>query len=189
MTSKPNLSLVRRQAATTSGSQAESLVRHWDPEYQLVGALLHLPRDRVAPILDLVPGSAIWQPDNRWAIDIIRDVVARGADPDPVLVLHTARRRPPDDAARPGESVSAARHHRFAIHLADLYTQAVTPAAARQYARDVLEDAYRRAVDAHATRAAELAQNGASRSELSHHLAGMRATLAELWRRAEAAAR
>ena len=67
MTSKPNLSLVRREAAATSGSQAESLVRQWDPEYQLVGALLHLPRDRVEPILELVPSSAIWQLDSRWA--------------------------------------------------------------------------------------------------------------------------
>jgi hypothetical protein len=47
--------------------------------------------------------------------------------------------------------VSAARHHQFAIHLADLYTRAVTPAAARRYAREVLEDAYRRAAGLHGT--------------------------------------
>ncbi len=132
-----------------------------------------------------VPDSAIWRPDNRWAMEIIRHLVAHHVDPDPVTVLHTARSRgPAETGAAP---VSPRRHHTFAMHLADLYTQTVTPAHARQYAREVLEDAFRRAVGAHGARLAELAENGAPRDELAHGVAAMRTELAELWRRTEAA--
>jgi replicative DNA helicase len=121
--------------------------------------------------------------------ELIVHIVEGGGDPDPVVVLHTARRRPPTDAPQPGKPVNAKRHHQFAIHLADLYTRTVTPAAARQYAREVLEDAYRRAAGLHGARLVELAQSGTSRCELTDYLTEMRATLAGLWRRAEAAAR
>lgn len=63
---------------------------------QLVGALMHGSAAHAAPILELVPDSAIWRPDNRWAVEIIRFLVADGCDPDPVLVLRTpAIGRPP----------------------------------------------------------------------------------------------
>ena len=190
MTAEPSprpLSLVA-QIPRLDG-RAETTLRQWDPEAQLVGALMHLSAATAAPILALVPDTAIWRPDNRWTYEIIGHLVDTGVDPDPVVVLHTARHRPPADTARPAEPVSAARHHQFAIHLADLYTQAVTPGAARQYARDVLEDAYRRAVEMHGTQMAKLAQSDTSRGELNDFLTAMRAELADLWRRAEAAAR
>jgi replicative DNA helicase len=190
MTAEPKprpLSLVEQKPEPVS--QAETLLRQWDPESQLIGALMHLARAQVAPILELVPDTAFWRPDNRWAYEIIRHLVGTGVVPDPVAVLHTARRRPPADAAPPGEPVSATRHHQFAIHLANLYTQAVTPAAARQYAREVLDAAYRRAVELHGIRMAELAQSGTSRTQLAAYLTDMRATLADLAKRAEAAAR
>jgi replicative DNA helicase len=185
--SKPRpLSLVEQN--TEPASRAETVLRQWDPESQLIGALMHLPRAQVAPILELVPDTAIWRPDNRWAYEIIRHLVDTGVDPDPVVVLHSARQRPPADTTHPGEPVSATRYHQFAVHLADLYTQAVTPAAARQYARDVLEDAYRRAVELHGNRMAELAESGAAHRELTDCLTAMRAELADLWRRVRAAA-
>jgi hypothetical protein len=34
-------------------------------EDQLLGALLHLPAAQAEPILELVPDSAVWQPDKR----------------------------------------------------------------------------------------------------------------------------
>ena len=46
---------------------AETPLTQWDCEHQLVGALMHLPAAEAAPILQLVPDSAIWRPDNRWA--------------------------------------------------------------------------------------------------------------------------
>jgi replicative DNA helicase len=189
MTAEPKprpLSLVEQNPEPVS--RAETVLRQWEPESQLVGALMHLPRAQVTPILELVPDTAIWRPGNRWAYGIIRHLVDTGVDPDPVVVLHTARQRPPADNTHPSEPVSATRHHQFAVHLADLYTQAVTPAAARQYARDVLEDAYRRAIELHGNQMAELARSGCSRDELTDYLTATRATLADLWRRAKVAA-
>jgi replicative DNA helicase len=169
--------------------RATSVLRQWDPEAQLVGALMHLPAATAMPILELVPDSAIWRPDNRWVYEIIRHLVDTDVDPDPVVVLHTARGRPPADTADLGEPVSGGLLHRFAMHLAGLYTRTVTPGAAHQYAREVLDDAYRRAVGFHGTRMTQLAESGAPRGELTDHLTAMRAELADLWRRAEAAAR
>jgi hypothetical protein len=79
------------------------VLRQWNPEDQLVGALMHGSEAHAAPILELVPDSAIWRPDNRW-VEIIRFLVADGCDPDPVLVLRTARHRPPADPASAGAS-------------------------------------------------------------------------------------
>jgi|SRR3954465_14105509 hypothetical protein len=62
---------------------AENVWSQWDPEAQLVGALMHLKVDAAAAILVLVPDSANWAPDNRWAYEIIRHLVNAGADPDP----------------------------------------------------------------------------------------------------------
>jgi hypothetical protein len=67
VTSRPKLSVVGQEAATAPNSRAETTLRQWDTESQLVGALMHLARAQVVPILDLVPDDAIWRPDNRWA--------------------------------------------------------------------------------------------------------------------------
>jgi hypothetical protein len=168
-----------------SDDTAEAVVHQWDPEAQLVGALMHLPVSTVAPILTVVPDSAIWLPDTRWAMEIIRHLVTHNIEPDPVTLLHTARGRGPFTS---GEwPVSARRHHRFALHLAHLYTQAVSPALVRQFAREVLEDAFRRAVGAYGARLAQMAENGAGRDELAHCVSTMRTELADWWRRTEAA--
>jgi hypothetical protein len=150
MTAEPNPRPLSLVAQTPDNAEAETVLRQWDPEAQLVGAVMHLRNPQAAAILQLVPDDAIWRPDNRWVYELIRHIVEGGGDPDPVVVLHTARWRPPTDAPHPGELVSATRHHQFAIHLADLYTRTVTPGVARQYAREVLEDAYRRAAGLHA---------------------------------------
>jgi replicative DNA helicase len=167
--------------------RATSVLRQWDPEAQLVGALMHLPAATAMPILELVPDTAIWRPDNRWAYEVIRHLVEREEDPDPVVVLHTAGRRPPADADHLEAPVSAGRLHGFAVHLAELYTRTVTPSAAPQYAREVLDDAYRRAAGFHGTRMTQLAETGAPRDQLTDYLTAMRTELADLWRRADAA--
>jgi replicative DNA helicase len=180
------LALVARSDNVTqsSGRRGEHVAQQWDPEAQLVGALMYLSAADAAPVVEWVPDKAIWRPDNRWAMEIIRHLVAQDAAPDPVTVLHTARSHGPAEAGP--APVSPRRHHRFAVHLADLYTQTVTPRLVRQYAREVLEDAFRRAVGAYGGRLAELAQNGAPRDELAQSVAAMRSELAELWRRTEA---
>jgi replicative DNA helicase len=181
------LALVARSDNDTESSarSAERIAKQWDPEAQLVGALMHLSAAEADPVLKLVTDSAIWQPDNRWAMEVIRHLVTRNADPDPVAVLHTARSRGPTDTG--AAPVSPRRHHRFAVHLADLYTQTVTPGLVRQYAREVLENAFRRAAGAHGARLAQLAENGAARDELAESVAAMRSELADLWRRTESA--
>jgi replicative DNA helicase len=165
----------------------ETPLPQWDCEAQLVGALLHLPAIQAVSVLELVPDSAIWQPDNRWAYELIGYLVAEGRDPNPVLVLATARHRPPADAARPNRPVSSRRHHQFAVHLAELYTRTVTPTAVPQYAREVLDEAYRRAIAQHGEHMQQLAETGTSREDLTEYLTAMRTHLADLWRRGEAA--
>ena len=182
-----SLSLVPQADGGKSDWRAETLLRQWNPEDQLIGALLHMSAAQAAPILELVPDTAIWRSDNRWAIEIIRHLVADGCDPDPVLVLGTARHRPPADALHPDQPVRPRLHHRFAVHLANIYTHAVTPAAAPHYAAELLDEAYRRAVGSHGVGMAALAERNATREELTHYVTTMRAELADLWRRAEAA--
>jgi YD repeat-containing protein len=169
----------------SSNRRGERIAQQWNPEAQLVGALMYLSAAHAAPIVKWVPDNAIWRPDNRWVVEIIRHLVAHNVDPDPVTVLHTARSRGPAETGT--APVSPRRHHRFAMHLADLYTQIIAPHLAQQYAREVLEDAFRRAVGAHGARLTELAEIGAPRDELAHGVAAMRTELAELWRRTEAA--
>jgi replicative DNA helicase len=186
MSARP-LSVVPPPEPDPRRAAPETSLPHWDCEHQLVGALLHLPATQAAPILQLVPDSAIWRPDNRWAYELIGHLVAEGRDPDPVLVLATARHRPPTDTARPGRPVSGRRHHQFAVHLANLYTRTVTPAVAQQYAREVLDETYRRAIAFHGQRMQQLADSEVAREELTDYLTAMRAHLADLWRRGEAA--
>jgi replicative DNA helicase len=143
---------------------------------------MHLPAATAMPILELVPDTAIWRPDNRWAYEVIRHLVEREEDPDPVVVLHTAGRRPPADAAHPGEPISADRLHRFAVHLAEIYTGAVTPAAAPQYAREVLDEAYRRAVGLHGTRMTQLSESGAPRGDIYREVMKVVSLVAEVTR-------
>lgn len=188
MNAHPKLSLVSRTDRLAT-SPAESMVQQWDCEDQLVGALLHMSAAQAAPLLHLIPDTVIWRPDNRWAYEIVRTLVADGRNPDPVLVLSTAKHQPAAESAHSSEAVSAQRHHQFAVHLAALYTHTVNPAAVRQYAREVLDDAYRRAIADHGTRMQQLAESGAPRTVLTDYLTAMRAELADLWRRAEAAAR
>jgi replicative DNA helicase len=180
MSARP-LSVVR----APRGPGAEAPLPQWDCEHQLVGALLHLPAATAGPILDLVPEDAIWRPDNRWTYELIGHLVADHRDPDPVLVLATARHRPAADAGH--RQVSSRRHHRFGLHLVDLYTSTVTPAHVTQYAREVLDEAYRRAIAAHGERLLQLAENGCSRDDLTDYLTAMRLQLADLWRRGQAA--
>ncbi|MDT5368817.1 MAG: hypothetical protein QOC62_3248 [Mycobacterium sp.] len=54
-----------------------------------------------------------------------------------------------------------------AVDLAALYTSTVTPTLVRQYAREVLEDACRRAVGLHGLRLMELAESTATGRELT----------------------
>jgi hypothetical protein len=45
MTSRPTPSVVANIASEARDRRAESILRQWDPEAQLVGALMHVRRD------------------------------------------------------------------------------------------------------------------------------------------------
>jgi hypothetical protein len=175
--------------------RAESIIRQWAPEHQLIGALMYLSAENARSILDLVPDTAVWRPTTRTAIEIIRAVVAEGRDPDPVAVLASARSlRTAGDftSARAVNGLDGngggVRHHELALYLADAYTQVVDSRHVRAYACEVLADAYRRAFRFHGIRMQQLGESNASIGDLANYLFAMEDELADLRRRAEAAA-
>src|SRR6202040_416857 len=70
---------------------AETVAAQWEPEYQLVGALLWHTAAQAKPILAAVPDDAIWRPMTRWIYELVRSLVDDGRDPDPVSVLNRAK--------------------------------------------------------------------------------------------------
>ena len=187
---------------TTNDAQwrTRAVIDQWQPEHQLIGALMWLTASQARPIIDLVPDTAIWRPRTRWAYEIIRALVEAGEDPNPVTVLRRAQTRPPSDdspdsalAAEPDVNPAAPyrprRHHDLALHLFDAYSQTITPAAAGAYAREVLDEAYRRAFTTLGRRMQQFGETGADRADLTNQFTAIRDELADLWRRAEAAAK
>jgi hypothetical protein len=160
----------------------------WDPEHQLVGALMWLPLEVARRITALVPAEAIHTPVTRWSYEIICTLAVAGHKPDPVLVLSTARHQPCTIAADSTAAPSASRHHQLSVYLARAYTETVCPDNAPSYAREVLDNAYRRAFAASGQRMQVLAESEAGRTEMTETFAAVRAELLEWWRRAEAAA-
>jgi len=176
------------EAPTTAAATATAGDSPWAPEHQLVGALMWLSAEAARPIIDLVPAATIDQPITRWAYETISHLVAEGRNPDPVLVLATAQRRPCSIALDAAAPPSARRHHQLAVYLGRAYTETVSADNAAGYAREVLELAYRRAFAACGERMQALADATADRTELTTEFAAIRAELLSWWRRAEAAA-
>ena len=149
-----------------------------------------LTADQARPILELVPDTAIWQPMRQWTYEIIRALVADGRDPNPVVVLAAAGQRSWSQSGGADQRPTAVRHHRLAVYLAAAYTQTLSPsAAAGDYAREVLDEAYRRAFRDNGIRMQQLGGCGAERELITERFAAIRDELADLWRRAEAAAK
>lgn len=190
----PALSLVPDPAEDVvdldSEWRSQTVVDEYSPEHQFIGALMWLSANEARPFLELVPRSAIWRPLTRWAYELISAVVDEGADPTPVKVLAAGRRHAARDALKPDLPPSPNQHKHLALYLFDAYSQTVAPAAAiARNAREVLEDAYRRAFDTLGLKMQQLAICGADRDDLTEQFAMIRDELAELWRRTEAAAK
>jgi hypothetical protein len=168
--------------------RSTTVIDQYSPEHQFVGSLLWLSAQKARPLLDLVPDTAIWRPQTRWAYELIRHVTDTDTDPTPVTVLELARSRAARDALNPDSPPSAHRQRQLGLYLFDAYSQAISPAAAiTTYARQVLDEAYRRAFDTCGIRMQQLAASGAERGDLTDQFAAIRDELADLWRRAEAA--
>lgn len=169
---------------------SRNIIDQYSPEHQFTGALMWLTAEQARPLLDLVPDNAIWRPLTRWAYELIRAMVDAGTDPTPVLVLAAGRHQAACDALESTEPSSAYKHKQLALYLFDAYSQAIAPVVSiRSYAREVLEDAYRRAFDTFGIRMQQLAACGADHDDLNDQFTAIRDELAELWRRIEAAAK
>jgi replicative DNA helicase len=107
--------------------------------------------------------------------ELIRGLVEAGREPDPVLVLRRASSQSASDTLHPRQPATPRYYHNLALYLAAAYAQVVDPHNARSYAREVLEDAYRRALQEHGIRMAQLAESGAE-------IAAIRAQASELIR-------
>jgi replicative DNA helicase len=197
---RPALELVREtDPAPTPGVadiaapeswQAESVLAQWDPEHQLIGALMWLTAAQAKPLVQAIPVTAIWRPTVRWAYEIIRGLVEEGTDPHPVTVLATAKRQPSSEAVNPAAAPTPPRHHKLAVYLADAYQQVIAPkTAAGDYAREVLDEAYRRGFIQAGIRMQQLGESGAEPEALTTQFIAIRDELADLRRRAEAAAK
>jgi hypothetical protein len=144
--------------------RSQIVLDQYSPEHQFVGLLMWLSAQAARPLLDLVPDTAIWRPQTRWAYELVRRLVQAGTDPTPVSVLAAGRHQPARDALHPDTAPTSSQHKHLALYLFDAHAQAVAPTAAvGTYAREVLDDAYRRAFDTCGTRMKELAAAGADR--------------------------
>ncbi|WP_241473990.1 hypothetical protein [Mycolicibacterium neoaurum] len=168
---------------------AESVVQQWQPEHQFIGALLYLSVDEARPLLDLVPDTAIAKPVARWAYELIRRLVDDEDKPDPVSVLAAGKRHSARNALCPDEPPTDKRLKQLALYLVDAYTQNISAALASSLARQVLDDAYRRAFGTLGQRMQQLAEADIDRGELTEQFGLIREELADLWRRGEAAAK
>lgn len=171
--------------------RSETVIQQWEPEHQLIGALLWLPASRARAILELVPDTAIWRPRARWAYQLIRTLVDAGHDPNPVLVLAAARTQTRDtDLLRPGQRPTPRRLKELSLYLFDAYQQVIAPTvAAGDYAREVLDAAYRRAFRENGIRMQQLAECDVERQLLTQLFFETRDELADLWRRVEVASK
>lgn len=170
--------------------RAQSVIDQYSPEHQFVGSLMWLSADAAQPLLDLVPDTAIWRPQTRWAYELIRRISDSGNDPTPPAVLAAARRHAAIDAINPDAAPTAQRQRQLALYLFDAYQQVVAPrTSAGDYAREVLEEAYRRGFTQAGIRMQQLGECGAEPQALTTQFIGIRDELADLRRRAEAAAK
>lgn len=115
------------------GSQARP---NLNPESAYIGSLLWLPVDSAARMAELVEPGDLADPRLRVALQIIRDVAADGAAPDPVVCLAHARGA--------GTVQTAHAIKALAELLADLYAGCPLAASAGHYAGAVLDGALRR---------------------------------------------
>ncbi|WP_441964498.1 hypothetical protein [Mycolicibacterium houstonense] len=175
---------------TFDGWQAETVLTQWDPENQLVGSLMWLTTTQALPILQAVPATAIWRPTARWVYEIITTLVDNGQDPNPVAIMAAARTQSYSEALQPDQPPTATEIKRVALYVFDAYRHAMTPdVSAGVYARDVLEEAYRRGFTQAGLRMQQLGETNAEPEALTGQFISIRNELAELRRRAEATAK
>lgn len=196
---RPNLELVDEQTqrphltavTTTEDDWSDpSSVEQWTAENQFVGALMWLPASRVRQLLDLVPATAVFHPQARWAYELIRASVDDNRDPRPEAIFKAGRTQASSEALKPGQPPSPTAQRSLALYLFEAYRAAIAPTVTVDtYAAEVLEDAYRRAFALCGIRMQQLAESGAARTDLTEQFIAIRDELADLRRRADKAAK
>jgi replicative DNA helicase len=167
-------------------AETDSDIRQFAAEHQYVGALLYLSTEQASPLLELVPDTAINRPVTRWAYELIRFLVEQDRPADPVSVLAAGRNRAAAQALDPRSVPSARQLHELAMYLADAYTESIGSAFADRFARQVLDDAYRRRFATLGQRMQQLAETGTERAELAKQFDTIREQLTDLWLQCEA---
>ncbi len=179
--------------------RATSVIDQWTPEHQLIGALMWLTAEQARPILELVPDTAIWRPMHPMGLRDHSRVVVDGretptrcwccaaAGPAALRAWRLGRTIEPD-ADRGSNRMR--RHRDLALHLASTPTpQDHHPAAAGDYARRSPRRGLPEKLRDTGIRMQQLAECGAERGDLTDQFAKIRDELADLWRRAETAAK
>ncbi|WP_280412728.1 hypothetical protein [Nocardia asiatica] len=150
----------------------------FDPENNLIGALMYHPADKLAPLLAYVDDDDIEKVLPRAALSIIRQLVRRGIDPDPMTVA-AALRDPQHAPTGPFDPDQIpGRYERLLRYIHTVYANGLNTGP-RSAARQVVEDAYRRAFRDTGTGLAQRADAYADIQDLEHFTA---AALHE-WRR------
>lgn len=189
-----HLSTDHRSAAATGDNldidighaETDSDLRQFASEHQYVGALLYLSVEQASPLLELVPDMAINRLVTRWAYELIRFLVQQDRPADPVSVLAAGRHRAATQSLDPRSAPSARQLHELAMYLADAYTESIGATFVDRFARQVLDEAYRRGFAAFGQRMQQLAETGAERAELAEQFDSIREQITDLWRRCEA---
>jgi len=128
-----------------------------DPEAAYVGALLWLPVDRAGHAADLVQYEDLTDPRLRVLLQLVRDVTADGAAPDPVVVLAHARATGIVSTAHGIKQLAEL----LAELLADLYAGCPLAGSVGHYAGSVLDGSLRRRCALLADRIGQVAASGA----------------------------
>lgn len=186
---KPHLEVVHQPTDINADWPSEPQIAAWGPAHQLVGALMRLSAAAARGIIEIVPAEAMEGHNTRWAYELIAHLVQEGRDPGPVAVLAAGRRRAGSRALNPQAPPRATAHHKLAVYLAGAYTDCVSPAAAADYARDVLDEDYRRVLAEEATRMQQLAECGADLVDLVAEVAASQQRIAHSLHAAQTAAR
>ena len=139
----------------------------------------------------MIHDADVAHPLNRWALELIRSLVEAGQDPNPVLVARAAMKQAPADYAASYETrewspgSQGGRYHQLTLHLAAAYDHVVGyEAGVLSYAREVLDDSYRRAIRFHGTRMQQMADTMADREDLTEYITElMRGDLRDIWMR------
>jgi len=122
------------------------------PERAYCGSLMWHPAESAARAAELVEPGDLADPRLRLILQLVRDVVADGASPDPVVVLARARAT--------GIVSSAHGIKQLAELLADLYAECPLAGSVGHYANAVLDLALRRRCALVGARIAQVAESG-----------------------------